>query len=118
MFRNDYNENEGITPTIDIENEEMSDDIDGNEVLGESYIDDDYEVNEELEEEYERMTIEFNESDEDQDNRENENDTREEIIGNDSYEIVVDQPLSSEQLPHSIGDFAPYFKNITESLFF
>ena len=47
MFRNDYNENEGITPTIDIENEEMSDDIDGNEVLGESYIDD-YEVNEEM----------------------------------------------------------------------
>jgi len=38
--------------------------------------------------------------------------------GNESDEIV-DKPLSSEQMPHDInGEFAPYFKNVTEALMF
>ena len=62
--------------------------------------------------EYERMTTEFNENDEDKDDRE---ETSEE---EDSEEVIVDQPFNSDQMSHSFGEFAPYFKNITESLFF
>lgn len=33
-------------------------------------------------------------------------------------EIIVDKPLDSEQMPRTVGDFAPYFNNITETLLF
>ena len=38
----------------------------------------------------------------------------------DEYEPdeIVDQPLSNEEMPHINGEFAPYFKNITEALMF
>jgi hypothetical protein len=31
---------------------------------------------------------------------------------------IVDKALSSEQMPHTDGEFAPYFKNVTEALMF
>ena len=84
------------------EDEEMrEDDIEGNE--------DDIE----LESEYERTMMEFNESDEDKDDRE---ETTEEEDSEE--EIIIDHSLNIDQMPHSFGEFAPYFKNITESLFF
>ena len=67
----------------------------------------------ELESVYERLMTEFNESDEDKDDRE---ETSEEEDSEE--EVIIDQPLNSDQMPHSFGEFAPYFKNITESLFF
>src|SRR4051812_33456602 len=33
-------------------------------------------------------------------------------------EINVDKSFSNEQMPRNFGDFAPYFSNITEALFF
>ena len=92
------------------ENEEMrEDDIEANE-------DDTIEASEddiELESEYERTMTEFNESDENKDDREetSEDEDSEE-------EVIIDQPLNIDQMPHSFGEFAPYFKNITELLFF
>ena len=92
------------------ENEEIrEDDIETNE-------DDTIETSEddiELESEYERTMMEFNESDEDKDDRE---ETTEEEDSEE--EVIIDQPLNIDQMPHSFGEFAPYFKNITESLFF
>ena len=84
------------------EDDEMrEDDIEGNE--------DDIE----FESEYERTMTEFNESDEDKDDRE---ETTEEEDSEE--EIIIDHSLNIDQIPHSFGEFAPYFKNITESLFF
>ena len=107
-----YNEDEEMTPAIGTESEEATEvNIDDNE----DYIDD-YEIDEddiELESEYERMMTEFNESDEDKDDRE---ETTEEEDSEE--EIIIDQPLNINQMPHSFGEFAPYFNNITELLFF
>ena len=96
------------------EDEEMGeDDI---EVEDEEIEEDEIEAAEddiELESEYERTMTEFNESDENKDDREETNE------GEDSIEeVIIDQPLNIDQMPHSFGEFAPYFKNITESLFF
>ena len=102
------------------EDEEMrdieanEDDIEASE--DEEMRDDDIEENEddiELESEYERTMTEFNESDEDKDDREET--TEEEDL---EEEIIIDHSLNIDQMPHSFGEFAPYFKNITESLFF
>src|SRR5947199_9722198 len=30
-------------------------------------------------------------------------------------EVLVDEPLKSEQMPHVGGEFAPYFSNVTET---
>ena len=105
------------------EDEEMrDDDIEANEDDIEAREDeemreDDIEGNEddiELESEYERTITEFNESDEDKDNRE---ETTEEEDSEE--EVIIDQPLNIiDQMPHSFSEFAQYFKNITESLFF
>ena len=84
------------------EDDEMrEDDIEGNE--------DDIE----LESEYERTMTEFNKSNEDKDDR------KETTEKEDSEEeIIIDQPLNINQISHSFDEFASYFKNITESLFF
>ncbi|RIA88867.1 hypothetical protein C1645_825639 [Glomus cerebriforme] len=91
---------------FDAENEEVSkDDI-------ESDTNDEFNINNK-EDEYKRMIIEFNKSDNDDD------DDDDEISKVDSDgEVIVDQPLNSEQMSHSFDEFAPYFKNITESLLF
>ncbi|CAB4485676.1 unnamed protein product [Rhizophagus irregularis] len=95
---NIYDEDEEMIPTINIENKEMSeDDIEPGS-------------------EYERMMTEFNESDEDEDEREGISEEDSDQISDEG--VIIDQPLSSEQLPRSFGEFAPYFQNITESLFF
>ena len=105
-----YNENEEMTPAIemeveddmelDVENEKASEDEE------ELYINDEAS-------EYERMMTEFDESDE-----ENSSD-KEEISEEELDEgVIIDKPLSNEQMPRTSGKFAPYFKNITESLFF
>lgn len=72
----------------------------------------------ELEGEYERLMSEFNESDEDEDEREGDLDDGIVIIDQppdaqppDEEEVIIDQPLRSEQLSHSFSEF-------TESLFF
>ena len=92
---------------FDAENEEVSeDDI-------ESDTNDEFDINNE-EGEYERMMMEFNESDDDDDDDDGEKTSEVDLDG----EVIVDQPLNSEQMPHSFGEFAPYFKNITESLLF
>jgi hypothetical protein len=110
-----YIEGEEMTPAIedvDIENEKVSEDEvvnEDDEVLSE----DDEVVSEddiELESEYERMMTDNNDEDEDDREETNEEDSDEEVI--------IDKPFDSEQMPHSYGEFAPYFKNITESLFF
>ena len=104
-----HNEDEEMTPAIDTESEEATE-VNMND--NKDNIDDI-----ELESEYERMMTELNESDEDN-NREGEDD-REKTSEHDSdEEVVIDQPLNNEQMPRFSGDFAPYFKNITESLFF
>src|SRR6266516_524467 len=49
----------------------------------------------------------------------NEDDDREEISNEESdEEMIIDKPFSNEQMPQTFGEFAPYFKNITESLMF
>ncbi|RIA94359.1 hypothetical protein C1645_734881 [Glomus cerebriforme] len=97
-----YDEDEEMA--FDAKNEEVSeDDI-------ESDTNDEFDINNE-EGEYERMMMEFNESDDD------DNDEETSEVDSDG-EVIVDQPLNSEQMPHSFGEFASYFKNITESLLF
>lgn len=97
-----------------VEDEEMGkDDI---EVEDEEMEEDEIEAAEddiELESEYERIMTEFNESDEDKDDGEETNEDNDSI-----EEVIIDQPLNIDQMPRSFGEFAPYFKNITESLFF
>ena len=51
----------------------------------------------------------INESDEDRDEISEENLDE---------EIIIDKPFGSEQMPRIAGDYAPYFKNITEMLIF
>ena len=117
-----YGKNEEMTPVIDFENEEMreyeNEEIgnDENEEIGDNETEmseDENEVNEdyilELEGEYDKMMMEFDESDEDG----NDNDYRES-----DEEVIIDKSFSNEQMPRTFGEFAPYFKNITESLFF
>lgn len=118
-----------MTPPIGIENDEdeemmeteevSEDDTDDNELSEDDT--DNYEMDEsdiELESEYERIMDEFNESDEDEDNGEGEDDRERMSEESSDEEVITDQALNSEQLPQSVGDFAPYFKNVTESLMF
>ncbi|GBC54015.2 hypothetical protein GLOIN_2v1775383 [Rhizophagus irregularis DAOM 181602=DAOM 197198] len=77
-------EDEEMTTTIDIENEEISED--------------------KLESEYERIMMEFNENDENENERGGDSD-EEVIIDQPDEEVIVDQPLSSEQLSYSSGDY-------------
>ncbi|SRR6266496_6154560 len=108
---NIYAEDEEMTPAIDIENEEVEDDIEfdiENEETSEDEIE--FYINDETSE-YERMMMEFDGS--------NEDDDREEISNEESdEEMIIDKPFSNEQMPQTFGEFAPYFKNITESLMF
>jgi len=77
---------------------------DGDELLYEEEFGDDEEL---LYEE------EFNDGDELLNEEEFGNDDGDESDG------IVDKPLNSEQMPHDIdGEFAPYFKNVTEALMF
>src|SRR5438034_4659537 len=120
VARNDYimDEDEEMTPTIDIENEKINeDDI---ELESESEVSED---DIELESEYERMMMEFNDSEEnegDRDNYENERDDDDGEETSSDEEEIIDQPLNNEQMSRftQFGEFAPYFNNITESLFF
>jgi hypothetical protein len=91
----DYNEGGEMTPTINLENEQVNG------------VNMDY-----VESDYESVMTESDESDED-DNVKGEEDNEDS-----DEEVVIDQPLNNEQMPCFSGDFAPYFKNITESLFF
>ena len=109
-----YAKNEEMTPAIDLENEEIGEDE--NEDIGDNeneMSEDENEVSEdyilELEGESDKMMMEFDESDEDGD----DNDYRES-----DEEVIIDKSFSNEQMPQTFGEFAPYFKNITESLFF
>ena len=109
-----YAKNEEMTPAIDLENEEIGEDE--NEDIGDNeneMSEDENEVSEdyilELEGESDKMMMEFDESDEDGD----DNDYRES-----DEEVIIDKSFSNEQMPRTFGEFAPYFKNITESLFF
>jgi len=129
-----YNEDEEMTPVIDKGNEERNDINMETEEVSEDDIEldiDSDEVSEddiELESEYDRMMTEFNERDEYQDDREEMDGDDEGTYGDDEEgteseedldeEVIVDKPLSGEQLPQFFNEFAPYFKNITESLFF
>jgi len=113
-----YNKDEEMM-AFDIENEEIEDsiefDINNDDESSEDEVE--FNINEESDYErvnnYERMMMEFNESDE-----EDNSDGEETSKANLDEDIIVDQPFSKEQMPHSFGEFAPYFKNITESLFF
>ncbi|GES97671.1 hypothetical protein GLOIN_2v1774533 [Rhizophagus clarus] len=102
-----YDEDEKIESTISIEDEEMSED------------------DLEFESGYERVMEKFIESDEyDGDKGDNENESEDD--GDETSEEasdeeeIIDQPLNNEQMPHfvQLNEFAPYFSNITESLFF
>ena len=106
---NIYVENEEVTPVIDIENE-GEDDIElevENEVASEDEVE--FYINDDASE-YERMMMDFDESDEEGGNDNSDEEADEEVI--------IDKPFSNEQMPQIFGEFAPYFKNITESLFF
>jgi hypothetical protein len=113
-----YNKDEEMT-AFDIENEENEDglefDINNDDESSEDEVE--FVINEESDYErvndYERMMMEFNESDE-----EDSSDGEETSEADLAEDIIVDQPFGKEQMPHSFGEFAPYFKNITESLFF
>src|SRR4051794_20386216 len=103
-----YDEDEEMISTIGIENEEVSEDDIG------------------FESEYERMMEEYNESDEYEGDRgDNENESEEDDKDETSEEAsdeeeIIDQPFNNEQMPYYalLNEFAPYFNNITESLFF
>ncbi|RIA81043.1 hypothetical protein C1645_837626 [Glomus cerebriforme] len=102
-----YDEDEEMA--FDAENEEVSeDDI-------KSDTNNEFDINNE-EDEYKRMIIEFNESDDDDDNDDNDGEETSKVDSD--GEVIIDQPLNNEQMLHSFGEFAPYFKNITESLLF
>ena len=100
---------------FDIKSKETEDDME---------FDINYESSDEVEfdiNEHERMIIEFNESEEDgEDHGSNEEETSEEETNEEESdeEIIVDRPFNNEQMPQIFGEFAPYFKNITELLFF
>lgn len=112
-----------MTPNIDIENEKVNEHEDEEDEEDEEMTEhedeemseyEDEEMSEhdiELEGGYERVMTEVNESDEENDGEE----TSEEDL---DEEVIIDQPLNREQMPQSFGEFAPYFKNITESLLF
>ena len=109
-----YAENKEMTPAIDLENEEIGEDE--NEDIGDDeneMSEDENEVSEdyilELEGESDKMMMEFDESDEDGD----DNDYRES-----DKEVIIDKSFSNKQMPRTFSKFAPYFKNITKSLFF
>ena len=95
-----YDEDEEMIQVSDIESEEASeDDIDKFKMYHEN-----------SESEYERMMSEIDERDEED---------REEIgEENLDEEIIINKPFEGEQMPRTAGDFAPYFKNITEALIF
>ena len=79
-----------------------------------------------LESEYERMMMEFNESEKNEGDREDDENERDDDDGEETSkeasdeEEIINQLLNNEQMPcfTQIGEFAPYFNNITESLFF
>ena len=103
-----YDEDEEMTPTIDIENDE--------EVSEDDIV---------FENDYERMMEEFDESDEYEGNRggdENGSDVDDEESSEETSDEdeIIDQPLNNEQMPRfaQSNEFTPYFNNITESLFF
>ena len=88
---------------FNVENEDTSEDEIG------SYINDGAS-------EYDRMITEYDESDEESDN-DHEYDSDEESEESDE-DVIIDKSFSNEQMPQACGEFAPYFKNFTESLFF
>ena len=106
----EMNENEEMMSAIEIEIEEVEDNMEldvENEETSEDEIE--FYISDE-ESEYERTITEFDESDE-----EDGNDQEETI---EDEEVIIDKPFSNEQIPQTFGEFAPYFKNITEALFF
>jgi len=113
---NIYNEDEKMI-IFNIENEESEDDVEfdinNNNESSEDH-DTEFDINdyERANHDYERI-MEFNKSDEEDDN--NKEETSEEKS---DKEVIINKPLSNEQIPQTFGEFASYFKNITESLFF
>jgi len=61
---------------------------------------------------------EFDKRDEDEGDMEDEYDKEETSEEDSDEEEIVDKSFSSEEMPQTFGEFAPYFKNTTESLFF
>lgn len=103
IYTGNDSENEEILPAIDLENEEASED----EL--EFYMNDE-------ESEHNRIMMEFDENDE---NNGSDNEYGSESESDEpDEEVIIDKPFSNEQMPQTFGEFAPYFKNITESLFF
>ncbi|PKB98958.1 hypothetical protein RhiirA5_383543 [Rhizophagus irregularis] len=47
-----------------------------------------------------------------------DNDDDNEVQSKEISDKIVDKALNSEQMPHTDGEFAPYFKNVTEALMF
>jgi len=105
-----YNENEEMITTNEMEVEDaMELDIESEEASEDEI---EFYTNNETSE-YERMIMEFDES-----NEEDGSDKEETSEEESDEEVIIDKPLSNEQMPRTSGEFAPYFKNITESLFF
>ena len=42
----------------------------------------------------------------------------EEVLNDNKPDKIVDEALNGDQMPPIVGDFAPYFKNVTEALMF
>ena len=98
--------NEEKTSIFDMRNEEteLNEDI-GFKSSDESSDEMEFDINE-------YVTDEEDNSDT---NEEDDSDTNEEEL---DEEIIVDRPFDNDQMPQIFGKFAPYFKNITELLFF
>ncbi len=101
--------NEEVSSSGALDDDEMLIDSDNEVATNKEEYDSDEEYSDEVFCEEER---EFDESDSDGSNGDESD--------GDEYEPdeIVDQPLSNEEMPHINGEFAPYFKNITEALMF
>jgi len=115
------NENE-IGNEIEIDNNyeilTNNDGISDGDLLNEISDDDDL-LNEQLNGTW-SSEEEFNETNEDfgDDNGNNMLNEREFDNGVEESDKIVDESLNNQQMPYINGDFAPYFKNITEALMF
>lgn len=95
-------------PNDDEENE--NDDASNDEESDDEISDEDYEI-----QDMELLDDEVSEEDEGEYHIDEDID---EVLNQENSDKIADKALSSEQMPLISGEFAPYFKNVTEALMF
>jgi hypothetical protein len=102
MLNNGFFEEEELFEEEPFNKESFEELFDNNEYFSEDELSDDYE--------------EFNFNIKDGLCSDNDDDS--EVQSKEISDKIVDKALNSEQMPHTDGEFAPYFKNVTEALMF